>query len=421
MPKAKSINKTNKPSAGSNEAHGNIVGRVAASVEAPHNTQGPVAASSVEAPSPSTSTATAPNSWLAGEQVWQVVQRKKTPSDMRKKNKRTESLSNIGGKILLDTTVNNPRTCIYVPKSIDAVIINEFCSRDLTTVRLRSSCPSIPEVILASAYLPGDADVPTVELVNLIRHCEDKKLELIISADANAHHTIWGGGASNKRDWQVSNELSNSDHRWIRYKLNVDTKKPEPWRNPRRTDSVWFGKLVSASPNLKHIPEEYGGPADIEKHVNKLTETLIDAFQKSCPLTGHTPRTANRSGWWSPQLEKLRCKLRKLFNRAKNTRKAEDWDAYKATQAAYKKCIRVRKRECWRTFCTNIKSNTQAARVRKILSKDPDRNLGSLKKPDNSYTTTDTEMCELLLNTHFPGCSVTENTTWEEEFNKNLN
>ncbi|KAG6439098.1 hypothetical protein O3G_MSEX000483, partial [Manduca sexta] len=64
--------------------------RVAASVEAPHNTQGPVAASSVEAPSPSTSTATAPNSWLAGEQVWQVVQRKETPSDMRKKNKRTE-------------------------------------------------------------------------------------------------------------------------------------------------------------------------------------------------------------------------------------------------------------------------------------------------------------------------------------------
>ncbi|VVC87550.1 unnamed protein product [Leptidea sinapis] len=65
-----------------------------------------------------------------------------------------------------------------------------------------------------------------------------------------------------------------------------------------------------------------------------------------------------------PELESLRGKVRKLFNRAKNTRAPDDWDAYKQAQYWFKKRIRDRKRERWRRFCTSIESTNQAAKSR---------------------------------------------------------
>ncbi|XP_047987798.1 uncharacterized protein LOC125227508 [Leguminivora glycinivorella] len=62
--------------------------QVAASTEAPCANKGTVAASS-EAPEPKATTTNAPATDVAGEQQWQQVsKRKRTPSDMRKKQKR---------------------------------------------------------------------------------------------------------------------------------------------------------------------------------------------------------------------------------------------------------------------------------------------------------------------------------------------
>ncbi|VVD04001.1 unnamed protein product [Leptidea sinapis] len=129
--------------------------------------------------------------------------------------------------------------------------------------------------------------------------------------------------------------------------------------------------------------------------------------RRTCPLTSTKSISSNRSAWWGPELERLRGKVRKLFNRAKNTRAPDDWDAYKQAQYRFKKRIRDRKREGWRRFCTSIESTNQAAKVKNILSRDPERDLGWLKKSDGTYTKSDTETCELLLKTHFPGCRIT--------------
>lgn len=370
-------------------------------------------------------------------------------------------LSNIGGRIILDTTVSEPRACIFAPKHVNTRLINEFCSRDLTAVRLSTSPPSEQEVVLASAYLPGDAEVPPPELSALIAYCEKEGLELIVSADANAHHPLWGSAQANRRgeellnylistnlkvlnrgseptfvtsraqtiiditlateyisqfitDWHVSDEVSCCDHRRIRYKLQITVKPLMPRRNPRKTDRGKFRSLTGIELRRIEIPQTYHNAVEIDTHVNHLTKSLISCYEQTCPLTTPGDGATKQGSWWTPALTKLRRKVRKLFNRAKNTREEEDWSAYKAALSAYKKRIRLRKTECWRRFCSNIDSNNQAAKVKSILSSEPERSVGSLRKPDGSFTKTDDETCQLLLETHFPGCLISEERTWNE-------
>ncbi|CAH3872825.1 unnamed protein product [Pieris brassicae] len=333
-------------------------------------------------------------------------------------------LGNTGGKTLLDTSVSNPRSCIIIPKHVPAILISVLCSRDLTAVRLPRN--EYPDIVLASAYLPGDEDVPPPELSLLAEYCEREKLELIIAADTNAHHLLWGNAKTNARgeemlnfilsnnlilansgseptfvnaraqtiidltmvsagmsdhihDWHVSNELSCSDHRWIRFAIKGDLPKPQPRRIPRRTDSVKFSRLFSSEVAKLTIPTTID-VQDIDTHVKKLTSLLVTSYEQSCPLT--IPRQGGKQNWWCPELERHRRKVRRLFNRAGNTRLPTDWDKYTIARRRFKKLLRIRKQECWRHFCTSIENNNQANRVKSCLSKVTNHSIGSLKKPD---------------------------------------
>ncbi|CAH2097628.1 unnamed protein product [Euphydryas editha] len=335
--------------------------------------------------------------------------------------------------------------------------------RDLTTVRLRKE-PSagLSDVVLASAYLPGDADIPTPELAALVEHCERQGLELIISVDSNAHHALWGSKDNNQRgedfvsfllatnlnvmnkgseptfvtsrsqtiidltlatehaseyisEWHVSDDVSCSDHRWIKYNLMVTLTPPEPRRNPRKMDRGRYEIQTAQKLKSVQLPDNHEHTTAIDNHINQVTNCLITSFEQTCPLSTPKARQFHKKHWWGPELEKLRRKVRKLFNRARNTRAEHHWDAYKQAQYHYKKRIRFRKRECWRRFCTNIETNSQANRVKSILCSEPMHTLGCLKKPDGTYTKTDLETSELLITTHFPGCQIKETVTWEEE------
>jgi hypothetical protein len=66
------------------------------------------------------------------------------------------------------------------------------CSRDLTAVKITSSSGERPrDIILRSAYLPYDDDVPPPpeELERLVMICRAQGTHLIIGCDSNSHHT----------------------------------------------------------------------------------------------------------------------------------------------------------------------------------------------------------------------------------------
>ncbi|RVE42450.1 hypothetical protein evm_012880 [Chilo suppressalis] len=168
-----------------------------------------------------------------------------------------------------------------------------FCSRDLCAVKLtlnqdNNSC----DVIIASAYMPDSERAPPENVASLVRFCARENVELIIATDSNAHHPVWGMEQSNNRGnqlfefllttnlelintgneptfvgrrcktiidltlatpraataisgWHVSNEASCSDHRWIRFTLQVGTLPPTPQRYPRKTDKHRYAQLLA--------------------------------------------------------------------------------------------------------------------------------------------------------------------------------
>jgi hypothetical protein len=84
------------------------------------------------------------------------------------------------------------------------------CSRDLTAVKIKTSCGEGPrEIILGSACLPYD-DVgppPPWELEKLVMVYRVEGNLLIIGCDANALHTYWGRTNNKKRGESLFNYI----------------------------------------------------------------------------------------------------------------------------------------------------------------------------------------------------------------------
>ena len=92
----------------------------------------------------------------------------------------------------------NPRTCIALNKSYKALLQSEFSNKDLVTISLNTS--NDKQLFICSLYLPYEAnEIPNTLVRNLISHCEQHSIDIIIGADANAHHHIWGSNDTNQR------------------------------------------------------------------------------------------------------------------------------------------------------------------------------------------------------------------------------
>lgn len=372
-------------------------------------------------------------------------------------------LRNMEGKLTVQAGPENPRACIYTTKNIQAHPLTSFCSRDLCAIKVRGvQDPYLQEVVMASVYMPEADDPPPHDLTRLVSYCEEAGLELIVGTDSNAHHTLWGMTTGNDRgkklveylfttnlniintgstptfvnrrsktiidltlateetskhisNWHVSSELSCSDHRWIRFDIQVNTLAAVPKRNPRKTDRVQYAVHIGQTLQQAEGPPVIMGTAEIEKQVRVLTDTIMDCYHQTCPLSTPPTGSGNKANWWGPELERLRSKMRKQLNRAMNTGADQDWDNYKATKSRYKKRLRYRSTSSWRNFCTNIETTTQANRVRKVLSNNPAITLGSLRKPDNTLTNSPEEAQCVLVQTHFPDCEISSPIGWLDE------
>jgi hypothetical protein len=100
-------------------------------------------------------------------------------------------------------------TCILVKKGFQILPLHH-CSRDLMAVKIKTSSGGGPrEIILGSAYLPYE-DVeppPPRELEMLVTGCRAEGTHLIISCDANSHHTSWGSTNTNNRGESIFNYI----------------------------------------------------------------------------------------------------------------------------------------------------------------------------------------------------------------------
>ena len=127
---------------------------------------------------------------------------------------------------------------------------------------------------------------------------------------------------------------------------------------------------------------------------HSLTSTTIIAFEKKKTMGCSTP-------WWNNQLDKLRKKARKLFNRAMKHNTPEDWDRYKVSWGEYKKAIKRARSESWRKFTTDMSTLSNVAKLLRILNAENSARLSLLKDASRIFTETEEETLHLLTEKNF--------------------
>jgi hypothetical protein len=356
----------------------------------------------------------------------------------------------------------NPRAAMVLRKDLKYFPLTGFFSRDFVAVGIDMMTETGPkQLILASAYFPGDQDlIPTEETNRLIDYCHKNNLQYIIGCDANAHNVIWGSTDTNGRGeilleylstnkvdilnvgnkptfitaarrevldltlaspfisnfvsgWHVSEEPSLSDHRQIRFDLDTGCLWSETYRIPKLTNWELFFDRVGTK--IESLNVSMSSPKDLEIASNSLNEILICSYEESC--AEKTRRTNRSVPWWNSALQTHRKKLRRTFNRAKRT---NDWETYRKALTDYNLELRRAKRRTFRTNCEGIEELPEAVRLQKSLSKDHSNGLGQLKNADGTITNSLKETHQTLLGVHFPGSNEIDNSALPEYENHSV-
>ncbi|KAL1448474.1 hypothetical protein WDU94_005530 [Cyamophila willieti] len=202
--------------------------------------------------------------------------------------------------------------------------------------------------------------------------------------------------ATKIKNWHVSQEPSLSDHRHIRFNLEIEGYTVEETRVPKLTDWRLYQSLAESK--IEELDTNIDTCDDLDKVSSDLREALITAYKSSCPLKRKL--ATRKVPWWNKELEKLRKLSRRLFNRAK---RSGEWEQHKEALTKYNLELRKSKRRTWRSFCEGINNQPTTARLQKVLAKDHSNGLGFLLNNEGNYTENSRETLELLLSTHFPG------------------
>ena len=347
-----------------------------------------------------------------------------------------------------------PRAALVCSKELNPVFLSHLSDRDIvcvqTTIQLRGKPRT--SVVFVSAYLPGDEAIPERKLTNISEFCLRTKSEMLLCADANSHHTVFGSSDINSRgeelvqlmtqlnwhflnqgekptfvtatrsevldvticspalthlvqDWFVSDMAVVSDHRLIRCELACAKVLSERRRNVKKTNWEMFqAELSELLPVLTPLQTE----EEVETFARAVERAIMVSFCRSCPKR----RVGRRRPppWWNertaPTLSRLKKDVKAAFRVFKVSRAPEDWQTLRVLSRTYMREIRRAKRQSWRDFCSKVEKTSETSRLTKVLRSGPRQMLGLLSRPDGSVTETASETVDHLLEVHFPGCQL---------------
>lgn len=379
---------------------------------------------------------------------------------------RVRGLHNRGTIIETSDSNGHPRAALLVSHDRKVWKLTKFCTRDIAAGILYLGGE---QIVIASIYMPHDEIGlhPSPGFRNLIEHCELTQRKLVVAADANSHHNMWGCISNNRRgdvlveylattslqivntghtptfvtksrseildvtmvtmngidliqNWWVDVTDSFSDHRAIIFELKekCDNESTE-YRNKRKTNWITFKEGVQRDIlSFSTAPIETN--EDLDNRVEKLTEILINNFKDSCPSKKIKPNR-KQVPWWSKTIAELRKVSKRMYRIALAVKTDEAWNDHCSARKDYKTAIRKSRRKSWRNFCSEINTMPEASRMFRLLKDDPFVKLGPLEQENGLWTESPEETLDLLLQTHFPENSTNHTDVNHEERSENGN
>ena len=254
----------------------------------------------------------------------------------------------------------------------------------------------------------------------LVNSCMELNEQLLIGIDANAHNLVWGSKDTNSRGeylleflvesnleilnrgqeptfrnavredviditvgtmamgdyvklWHVTREHSISDHRYIKFEIEMGIKQTITYRNPRKTD--WDSYKRDLNTYLNETKSSLRNTVDIEDVADQLTTAIMTSYQDNCTISRKTLK--RNVPWWNTTLEKQRRQVRRLFNSARGT---GHWATYREALVKYNIAIKLAEAKSWKKFCEDVEGVTERARLQKVLTKIPMNPGGTLRK-----------------------------------------
>ena len=350
-------------------------------------------------------------------------------------------------KIFQSSELNN-RAAIFVHKNFNGFLLNQFSNRDQCAILAKINNT---QIIYVSVYMPGDSvqSPPNDILKNLVRYAKDKNIKLVGCADANAHNLTWGSTDTNQRgidlldflllenlivcntgskptfvvknrkevlditfvnnqminfikDWNVSDIEALSDHKAIDFNVDFNPDvNSNNFRNVRKTNWGRFREVLDVN------RENSGSIYDINQSAQALHNDIIDAFNKSCKQV--KGRSKGLPSWWTPELTNLKREVARLKRRVDRHSTEARQEEYRISRNNLSYQVKKAKNVGWQRLCNDMTKLDTAAKIQKVMKTGSKQELGSLLKPDGSYTTSTQESLQVLLDTHFPGETNPEN------------
>ena len=353
----------------------------------------------------------------------------------------------------------NPRATLTISNNLANQFFyqRQFSGRDIATCSIELPTSKL---YLSSVYMETNTSCePPEKFIKLAEHCLTHKHGLIIGTDSNAHHTLWGNKSTNLRGmkllnclaqsgllwlnngkftfkrnnqetaidltlrndfappiefWDTNPNFSVSDHVLIEFIINLDNNKIKTRRirdfNKKKCDWAQFRSSlkneIDSDPTLSRLKAQ---PYDsiykkdyryLNTVVNRLNDTLLSCFKKSCPPT--FIRNKKKLSWWTKEL----TEAEQLLIMARNDHESDPMNvelqsSYKEAHKALDKLITQESNANWQTFCTGLQKQKNVAKICKSLMGNKSTKLSSLRKSDGSYTESPKETLEVLSSTLF--------------------
>ena len=100
------------------------------------------------------------------------------------------------------------------------------------------------------------------------------------------------------KDWRVSNEITLSDHRLIRFSITGPANIKQDNRNPRKTYWGFYMKEVEEATSLAF--GKFSTIVNLELYIDQLQQTILQSYYRSCKAI--TTKLATLVPWWSKEI-----------------------------------------------------------------------------------------------------------------------
>ncbi|XP_043483556.1 uncharacterized protein LOC122512018 [Leptopilina heterotoma] len=249
----------------------------------------------------------------------------------------------------------------------------------------------IGKTVVGSAYFPYDnKNNPPIEVRRLVDYCMEKGLPLLLGCDANSQHTVWGSSKDNQRGQELLEYLIGTN-------LDIlNTGSTPTFSNAIRQEVI---DITLCSKNIGNKVRRWK-----VSNEPSLSDHSQIVFEVESAVRSETKWIRNVC-WWNERLEHHRRETRRLFKRAKKRRTTNGWSDFMKMRDDYRNEVRKAKQDSLNAFCSSIEKGKEAARLDKLLAKNPDAILGTLMLPDGTFSESDDGTLACLVQEHFPGFS----------------